>query len=222
VAETITVSITQTSSATTTLQVITTSMPTVTTTTVAFTTLASGVQTVTSTATVTSTTIFTPPCGPTPTFAVQIAPGPASGAYGGLYLSEALGNTGVGLYGLYPQAGLLNAQRFYLDAGVLFDTNGRHFVSTGSPGQQVILASNTDANNQGLGPATTCSNVGGQLTCVNGASNMFWITDYGNLDVYKLLIWGPQSDDEYYQVAGGVTTSNSSPTLALNIVPLCI
>jgi len=68
---------------------------------------------------------------------------------------------------------------------------------------------------------TGCSVTAGRLTCKQGALDSFWIHDYGTSIQFKILIWGRQSDDGYYDIPGGDPFSGDTPLLTLLVVPLC-
>ena len=194
---------------------------TITKTTGTTTVITSAEESLSVTKTVTSTTIVTPACaGGTQTFALQVATGTAAGSYGGEYLTESLGNPNLGDYLLYPQPDILSAQSFYVQSNTLYDTNGRFFAYPGG-WEQVQLLSAADAAAQGYTAVTGCSTSGGKLTCVEGGLNSWWIINYGSAQDFKHLAWGAQSDDEYYDIPGGDPSSDESPLLTLNVIPLC-
>jgi hypothetical protein len=117
-------------------------------------------------------------------------------------------NTNDGI--LYPDPDILNAGAFYLDSGTLYDLEDRYFI-TSSSATQVGFYPAADGY-----AAVSCSISGGQLSCINGDQNSFWIIYYNSVESDQRLVFGAQSEDAYYQGGMGAT-----PVLTLNVIPLC-
>lgn len=167
---------------------------------------ASAITTVKVASTVVQTSFTTTPCAqPTQTFAIQLAGDPR---FQGYYLKENLGNANLGNYVLSPQPDLSQASKFYISSSNLHDTQGRVFIDGGGSGQQVALKTAGTA-------VSACTISNNRLSCVSGARNSFWIHDYGNNPLFKILIWG-ESD-----IRDTFPDSGDGPFLTLNVVPLC-
>jgi hypothetical protein len=152
---------------------------------------------------------------------LQVANNANAGVYANLYLAQFEGNTNRRDYVIYPQPNILSATKFYLQSSILYDTDNRFFASQNSA-ELVVFYSPADASSQGYTPVAGCSNASGKLSCSQGSLNSFWINNGGNNPMFKILTWGAQSDDEYYDLPQGNPSSGESPILTLNIIPLCI
>jgi hypothetical protein len=182
------------------------------TTTTLYQTITSKTITVTTLATQTSTTLYTPLCGPTPTFALQVATVAASGEYSGQYLTEGEANRFQGSFGIYPQSDILQAAKFYISSGSLFDSDGRVFVNFGSSNEQQAIFYPVSAS---WSAVTGCAVTNGVFSCVQGGSTAFWFYKYDDQQVDWRLMWGPPSAND------GDPSSGDSKILTLNVIQLC-